>query len=289
MPRGILMQDMHAVFSSPDDFRDMLTSFLKALTPRAKQERAVFLHCDPEIEESAGAVFASVSAGLGFRVARKEIQPRHTSVVDLTRDEATLLGAMHQKTRYNIRLAERHGVRVRVSEDPADIHLFYSLLKKTTAREHFYGHEERYYETQMRIFGTNGRIKIVIAEKSAQGGPAMGGEGIVRPIAALVIALYGTKAVYLHGASDYAYRNAMAPYLAQWEAIKMAKAAGMLTYDLWGIAPEGTRHERAWGGITRFKRGFGGREIAYVTPRDFVFKPFVYRAYNMTRALLGRE
>ena len=66
----------------------------------------------------------------------------------------------------------------------------------------------------------------------------------------------------------------MAPYFLHWELIKIAGCEDMDEYDLWGI------DEKRWPGVTRFKRGFGGKEVQYIGSFDLVFKPVWYWAYK---------
>ena len=86
----------------------------------------------------------------------------------------------------------------------------------------------------------------------------------------------------MHGASDHDYRALMAPYLLHWEVIKYAKEHGLSEYDLWGI------DEKKWSGVTRFKKGFGGREVKYTGSYDYVFMPIWYRLYRLWQALFKR-
>ena len=72
----------------------------------------------------------------------------------------------------------------------------------------------------------------------------------------------------------------MAPHLLQWEQIKEAKKRGCIEYDFWGI------DDKKWPGVTRFKRGFGGREINYPNAHDLVFQPIWYLIYKIARKIL---
>jgi len=96
-------------------------------------------------------------------------------------------------------------------------------------------------------------------------------------IVANIVMFYKETAIYLHGASDYQYRNLMAPYLLQWQQILEAKERGCSEYDFWGI------DEKKWPGVTRFKRGFGGKEIVYPGAYDLVFQPTWYRIYKLAK------
>jgi len=232
--------------------------------------KTVFTRVDlPELPSHAGDFCESEIPALGF-VPAKPMQPSDTLLLDLAQSEEALLAAMHQKTRYNIRLAERHGVRVREAAlDPAlmghDMELFWHLLHKTSKRDGFSTHTRGYYEEMMRQFGSSGSagavmdpaahvpaftLRLVIAEH----------EG--KPAAAGIFGVFGGTMTYLHGALSEALRGVMAPYALHWHMVRAAKAAGLTEYDFWGIAPEGAaRHPLA--GVSRFKLGFGGRRVSY--------------------------
>ena len=57
------------------------------------------------------------------------------------------------------------------------------------------------------------------------------------PLATAILVGCGDVFTYLFGASDYEYRNLMAPYLVQWEGIQLGKKLGYKFYDFWGITP----------------------------------------------------
>lgn len=81
----------------------------------------------------------------------------------------------------------------------------------------------------------------------------------------------------------------MPTYPLQWEAMRWARDKGCKTYDLWGIPdhPEEVledqfmdRSDGLWG-VYRFKRGFGGEVRRTVGAWDRVYRPFLYRLYEL--------
>jgi lipid II:glycine glycyltransferase (peptidoglycan interpeptide bridge formation enzyme) len=98
---------------------------------------------------------------------------------------------------------------------------------------------------------------------------------------------FGDTATYLHGASSRERRELMAPHLLHWTAMMDAKSWGFRTYDFWGVAPEGVEGH-SWAGITRFKRGFGGKYVAYPGTYDVPVDRFWYGLYAATQKLRGR-
>ncbi len=222
-----------------------------------KKSKGIFLHLEPNTEFRI--------SDFGFRISQNR-QPGHTLIVNLQKAENELLAEMHEKTRYNIRLAERHGITVRQNAPVED---FLCLMKETTARDRFSPHPESYYRDMLQSLPDT---KLFVAYD--------GGE----PLAAAIANFFGNTATYLHGASSNAKRNLMAPYLLHWEIIKIAKARGCLSYDFWGIAPPGaTNHP--WAGITRFKTGFGGETVAMPAALELPLRPISYNIYKLVRRL----
>ncbi len=178
---------------------------------------------------------------------------------------------MHPKTRYNIRLAQRKGVVVRIGED-VDIERVWVIFKETAIRDGFRLHPKSHYERMLQTLqGPKGpRAFLATAEFN----------GTV--LAANLLVDYGSVRTYLHGASSDQLRALMAPYVLHWELMLDARERRMKTYDWWGIAAEdGSQPE--WTGLTRFKKGFGGEEISYPGTFDLPLQPFAYRGYKILR------
>jgi peptidoglycan pentaglycine glycine transferase (the first glycine) len=243
-------------------------TFWSQVDRQCRRRRAVFLKIEPDEEQIA----SFVTPPADFQISPHAVQPLRTIVVDLSDDLETILGNMKQKTRYNIRLAEKKGVHVHLS---TDIELFYQLMLKTSEREEFGIHSLEYYRKAYELFHPSGRCELFMAEF----------EGT--PLAALLVFAQGERAWYLYGASTSLYREKMPTYLLQWEAMKWAKNLGCSSYDLWGV-PDYDQHtlesdfmERTDGlwGVYRFKRGFGGRVIRSMGPWDRIYQPLLYNLY----------
>ncbi|WP_319561699.1 peptidoglycan bridge formation glycyltransferase FemA/FemB family protein [Marispirochaeta sp.] len=161
-----------------------------------------------------------------FRRALVDIQPPDTVIVSLTKSEDEILADMKKKTRYNIRLARKKGVIVR-SGSLRDLETWYEIYQETAERDGISIHSYDYYRKvfQEGLKRKNPSVRLLLAEV----------EGDV--VAGNIIALHGTSATYLYGASRSVHRNLMPTYLLQWEAIRIAKQHGCESYDLYGIPP----------------------------------------------------
>ena len=202
--------------------------------------------------------------------AVKEIQPTDNWVLDLTQTEEQILAGMKPKTRYNINLAQRKGVTVRHGgkEDLLEV---YKLLMETAGRNKFRLHPQNYYWQMYETLSPN-NVKILIAEYQG------------KPLACMLLTVFGDSAVYMHGGSSSAVKEAMAPYVLHWEAIKLSKSLGCKYYDFGGIAPQDAVNH-PWSGISRFKRGFGGFEVNFPGTYEIIFSPLWYNVYKNARAL----
>ena len=204
----------------------------------------------------------------------KPIQPQRTLVIDLRPSEEEILAAMKQKTRYNIRLAEKKGVAVNPSDD---LDTFNRLMQITGERDQFGVHSSAYYRKAYELFRPLNRAQIFTAYYNDQ------------PLATLMLFILGERAWYFYGGSSNEERNRMPTYLLQWEAMRWAKARGATHYDLWGVPDEDeatleanfeSRDDGLWG-VYRFKRGFGGKLIREPDAIDRVYSPMMYKLYRM--------
>ncbi len=229
---------------------------------------AVFLKVEPNAWEESAKPPPSFP---GFRLSPRSVQPRRTILVDLRGREEELLARMKQKCRYNIRLAQRKGVRVRLWDD---VEAFHRMMQLTGARNEFGVHRLGYYRLAYHLLHSAGLAELLVAEY----------EG--RPLAALMVCARGKSAWYLYGASTAEERQRMPTYLLQWEAMRWARARGAESYDLWGVPDEEpavleahfeTREDGLWG-VYRFKRGFGGVVRRAAAAQDRVYHPLLYHA-----------
>lgn len=235
------------------------TDFLRKL---ASEEKAIFIKAEPLTDVVIELIYRR-----GFRRSLGNIQPRRTALISLNLPVDEILGRMHHKTRYNIRIAEKHGIKVELG---GDIEAFLRLLDKTSKRDNFSMHPKNYYKKMFDFLGDRGEIKtdLIMASNNS------------KAVAGAVVLRYRDTGYYLHGASDYRFRSLMAPYALHWEIVKYLKDRGLRYYDFWGV------DSRKWPGVTRFKLGWGGDLVEHPGSFDLpVSRPW-YLAYKLTRRVL---
>ncbi len=241
----------------------------------AKKEKAIFLKIEPPEENYKLQI-------TNYKLLKIEpVQPSRTLILDLSRSEEELLAAMHPKTRYNIRLAERHGVKIhrtRLTDHEMlknDFETFWQLLSKTAERDKFRTHQKNYYWQMLKTFKPRPTGDVPVPNVALYFAKYQN-----KILATNLIMFFGDTATYLHGASSDEHRNVMAPHLLHWQIIQEAKRLGFKYYDFWGI------DEQKWPGITRFKKGFGGFEISYLGTFDLPINKTWYKIYNLARKIL---
>ncbi len=270
-PRGPVLKDWAAA--------PLRARVLADLTAFARQRGAFFLKLDPDVPTGWGEPGAPDHqpnpAGLawlheleqgGWRFSGEQVQFRNTVELDLRPDEDSLLAAMKQKTRYNIRLAQKKGVTVRPG-GAGDFETLYRMYAETAVRDGFAIRGREYYLHLWQTFLAGGLLTPLLAE--------VGGE----PVAGLLLFHIGDTATYMHGMSRDLHRNLMPTYLLQREGMRVAKMRGCTRYDLWG-APDTFDETDSLAGVYRFKQGLGGRPRLTPGAYDLPLKPRLYWLYS---------
>jgi lipid II:glycine glycyltransferase (peptidoglycan interpeptide bridge formation enzyme) len=245
----------------------------------ARRKGAIFVKIDPDVVVGTGSPGdlefrdAEVGAGVlqdlqatGWRFSPQQVQFRNTVQIDLSPDLDQLLAKMKQKTRYNIRLAERKGVTVRVA-NLTDMSMLYQMYVETAARDNFVIRDRAYYQSLWSTMMEAGLAEPLIAEVEGE------------PVAGVVIFRFARTAWYMQGMSRPAHREKMPNYLLQWQAIQRAKASGCAVYDLWGAPDEFTESDPLWG-VYRFKEGLGGQVVRHIGAWDLPVRPTSYQLYT---------
>ena len=219
----------------------------------------------------------------------------HTLLLDLTKSEEELLAGMHQKTRYNIKVAERHGVIVEEKNDAEGLALFLKLQKATADRQKFYIHPDNYYRTLWETFspgchsgldGAPDGSRLDPESSRSDSGSQIVASGTTsahiliarlgnEPLGALFLLRYGDTFYYPYGGTADTHRESMFGTLLMWEAIKLGKRLSCKIFDMWGAAATDDPKD-PWSGFTRFKKGFGGRLVEFEDTYDLVLNKPLY-------------
>lgn len=236
-----------------------MIQFINEIKKIAQEEKVDFIKIEPALKNDD---FKKI----GFQKSEKELQPAETLIIDITKNEEDLLKQMHEKTRYNIRLAQKKNIKIQLTKEDG-LENFYSLMQKTAQRDKIRIHSKDYY--QKLIKNSDAQIIEAVYED--------------KTIASNIIYFFGNTAYYLHGASDYEYRPLMAPFLLQWQTILEAKKQGCTLYDFWGASLK----RKGWAGITRFKQGFcpNCELIEFVGPWDLPVSKIRYNLYKLLRKI----
>lgn len=247
----------------------------------ARKQDAIFLKIDPDVQlgtgipsseddviDNGGQVVMSELKRRGWGYSSDQIQFKNTVLVDLSPTEEELLASMKQKTRYNIRLAEKKGVSVRVGK-PDDFSILYKMYAETSVRDGFVIRDEGYYKTVWNIFMSSNEPTCVplIAEVDGE------------PVAAIFVFYFAGRAYYVYGMSRDVHREKMPSYLLQWEAMKLAMAKGCTIYDLWG-APDAFNESDSMWGVYRFKERLGGKVVRTLGAWDYAPNRLWYNMYS---------
>ncbi len=231
----------------------------------ARVRRAIFVKLDPSWDDSrddlksalAGAGFKSTAEGDG---GFEGIQPRCVMHLDVTGSDDDVLGRMTEKWRYNIRLAGRKGVEIRVGKTVADIDDFYRLLEVTGKRDDFLIRNIGYFRKMYEAMAARDMLRLFIADY----------EG--KPISGTIALAFSNKCWYVYGASGNEHRNVMPNHALQWAMIKWAKERDCPIYDFRGVpcdlSPDHPLH-----GLVRFKTGFGAYPVKYIGEYQTVYQP----------------
>ena len=257
LPEGCILLRFDLVWESPwADDDSCFDASGNWQGPPSKKSREIRLNID--------------TVNWNLHKADTDLLPPDTIHIDLRKDDQRLLAEMKPKTRYNVGLSLRRGVRVR-SAGLDDLEIWYSLYAETCARNSIYCEEKSYFgavlEAGIGRKTPSASTELLIAENDAG------------PLAAMFLVVSNRRATYLYGASASDGRNHMATYAIQWDAMRRARGKGCVEYDLFGIAPN-PNPTHPLHGLYRFKSGFGGWMLHRMGCWDYPLKPDEYEAYR---------
>lgn len=235
---------------------------LKELKEIAKTKNLVFIKLEPNTQKTQELVNLMQSSGA---VPGKTLFTPTTFWIDLTPTEENLLKSFSSKTRYNIRVAERHGVTVKEDNSDKAFERYLELTRETIKRQGFYAHSERYHRLMWKILKKAGIAHILAAKYKGE------------IITTWILFAWKNFLYYPYGASTETHKNVMANNLMMWEGIKFGKKIGLSSFDLWG------REEGK--GFTKFKEGYNPKVIEFLGTWDLTVNPSLYYIYRLAEQI----
>ena len=241
----------------------IVQAWLLAIQQTAKKHHCVFVRVRPQLLDTPE--HRQLFKKLGFRLAPMHVTADLTSQLDLSKPDDELRRMMRKGTRYELNRAQKLGITVDASTDESLLKEFCDLQIETARRQNFVPFSRRFITEQFKAFAGPG--KVVLYKATYKG----------RLLAMAFVIFYGSEAAYHYGASTELAREFPGAYAIQWRAIAEARKRGCHRYNFWGVAEHGQTKHRFYG-VSVFKRGFGGEDVAYLPARDLVINPAKYSA-----------
>ena len=129
----------------------------------AKENNCIFIKCEPKVEVHEYPKVENDLEKLGF-VSGRSLFTKYNFVLDVTPSEAELLASFKQKTRYNIKVAEKKGVTVAIDDSPEAFEKYLELTEETTKRQGFYAHSRDYHKKMWNTLHPAGIAHLLTAK-----------------------------------------------------------------------------------------------------------------------------
>ena len=248
--------------------KKLLETVFFSILEEGEKEKCVFVRFRPQLFKTAEneKTLASLSklAALNLRPAPMHLHAQNTVILDLKKSEEDLLMSMRRQTRYEVRRAEKLGLRVLADSSESAFKEFHATQVETARRQNFIPPSEKELLAERAAFSPD-HLKLykVVTEEN-------------QPVAFGLILIYGKEAAYFEAASTDLNRKLPGAYALLWQAIKDLKKQGVERFNLWGIAPPGVENHR-YSGVTTFKTGFGGEVVEFIPAQDIVLNKLKYK------------
>jgi len=197
---------------------------------------------------------------------------KYTFILSLEPTEEKLFESFKNKTRYNIRLAEKKGVVIRENTSKEGMDTYIEILKETTQRQGFYAHTPKYFKEMWEELGDTGMLKIFEAVYDGQ------------VLTSWIMFVFQGTLYYPYGSSRNIYRELMANNLMMWDMIVFGKSLGLRSFDMWGSLGPDPDTKDPWYGFHRFKQGYSGQLSEFIGTYDYVINAPMYTLYRLAES-----
>jgi len=253
-------------------------TMIEALKKIAQKRKAVFVKLEPNVHQSyqkqQTSRFVQVKKFLnenGCQEGRPQFT-KYNFILDISQPEEEILKQMKSKTRYNIRLSQRHKVEVVEDNSIQALKIFWQLMEETTKRQRFYARTFDYYQKMREVLLPDKIFHLLLAKYQNT------------ILGAYIFFTFNNILYYPYGASSREHRNKMALYNLMWEAIKLGKKGKATKFDMWGSPGPDPSPKDPWFGFHRFKEGFGATLEKYLGTFDLVIDQPKYKIFTLANS-----
>lgn len=250
-----------------------------------EDEKCIFIQLEPSvINDNSKVRIHNLKQNPKFSIkdSTRPLFTRYTFQLDLTKTEEELLKDMHSKTRYNIKVARKHGVAVAEENSKEAFDKYWELTTETTKRQGFYAHTRNYHKLQWDTFKhqlTNKESLKQQAEYNNLTSHLFTAKYNGKTLTTMLFFVFKDTLYYPYGASSQENRNVMHSTLTMWEAIRWGKNHGLKKFDMWGALGKNPNPKDSWIGFHTFKERFGPKHIEFIGSFDLIINPLFYRLY----------
>jgi lipid II:glycine glycyltransferase (peptidoglycan interpeptide bridge formation enzyme) len=241
----------------------VVNEWLSSIKQAAKTNKCLFVRVRPQILDTPE--HRQLFKKLGFIKAPMHVTADLTSQLDLSKTEEEVKRGMRKGARYDLNQSQKLGIKVELAVDDRFMEEFYKLHHDTAIRQKFIPFTRKFLTEQFNTFAAED--KVVMYRSTFEG----------KLLAMAFVIFYGPEAAYHYGASTELARKYPGAYAVQWEAISEARRRGCKRYNFWGVTEHGKTKHRFYG-VSVFKRGFGGEDVAYLPAHDLVINKARYSA-----------
>lgn len=237
-----------------------------------KKHNCVYIQLEPNLLASKKPEIEHLSNAYLLKNSFHPLFTKHTFILDLEKTPEELLSGMHPKTRYNIRVAQKHNVKITDVTNEKGFKTFLKLYEETTARQRFYAHTPQYHKDLFEtLTKPDSQLTYVILQAQYQD----------KILTSWVLFSFQDKLYYPYGASSREHREVMASNLIMWEAILLGQKLKLSSFDMWGALGENPDPTDPWFGFHKFKQGYGAKLTEYVGSYDYVLDPLTYQGLKI--------
>jgi len=254
---------------------------IEELKKIGKDNNCIFIQLEPNIPSS---MVNDKWSMVNLVPAARPLFTKYTFILDLTKSEDELLKAMHPKTRYNIKVAQKHGVKVLEDNSDKAFETYLKLTGETSKRQKFYAHTQNYHKLMWQTLKiVNHKLSIINRDQLTA--HLLLAKYKKEILVAWILFTFKDTLYYPYGASSNKHRETMASNLIMWEAIKFGKKLGLKKFDMWGALGPNQNPKDPWYGFHKFKQGYGAELVEFIGSYDLIINPALYQIYKLADKL----